>query len=310
MIYYLTAARLAGAMGGFLATWGKALAGRVTILSYEQIFSRLPAALPPGTYIFTCIGRSLGSRNPPSRSRQLVSQLRGELANRYGPGRVLNDPASSLNRIELLHLLSERGINAFGVYRADEIPVPGQFPVFLRPASGSQWQPLPLLHDPEQYRQALAQAPSLDDQIVIEFCDTTDRHGIYRKYGAFVIGDRIVPRHLFFSRNWLVKSADLTGPDQLAEEMAYLESNPHADVLLDACRLARIGYGRIDYAIRDGRAQIWEINTTPTIFNPPGPDDAVRARAHEHFVAAFAAALNAIDPDRHHPLSTALNRKR
>jgi hypothetical protein len=297
-------------MGGFLATWGKALAGRVTILSYEQIFSRLPAALPPGTYIFTCLGRSLGSRNPPSRSRQLVSQLRSELANRYGPGCALNDPASSLNRIELLHLLSKRGINAFGIYRAGEIPEPGHFPVFLRPASGSQWQPLPLLQDREEYRQALAQAPSLDDQIVIEFCDTRDHLGIYRKYGAFVIGDRIVPRHLFFSREWLVKSADLTGPDQLAEEMAYLESNPHADVLLDACRLAHIGYGRIDYAVRDGRVQIWEINTTPTIFNPPGPDDAVRARAHEHFVAAFAAALNAIDPDRHQPLSTALDGKR
>lgn len=310
MIYYLTAARLAGAMGGFLATWGKALAGRITILPYEQIFSRLPAALPPGTYIFTCLGRSLGGRNPPSRSRQLVSQLRGELASRYGTRCVINDPAASLNRVELLHLLSERGINAFRVHRAGDIPAPEHFPVFLRPASGSQWQPLPLLHDRAEYRQALAQVVSLDDQIVIEFCDTKDHHGIYRKYGAFVVGDRIVPRHLFFSRNWLVKSADLTGPDQLAEEMAYLESNPHADVLLNACRLAHIGYGRIDYALRDGRVQIWEINTTPTIFNPPGPDDAVRAHAHEHFVAAFSAALNALEHDRHQPFSTDLDRKR
>jgi hypothetical protein len=91
--------------------------------------------------------------------------------------------------------------------------------------------------------------------------------------------------------------------------MAYLESNPHAGVLLDACRRAHIGYGRIDYAVRDGRVQIWEINTTPTIFNPPGPDDAVRAQAHEHFVAAFSAALDAVDADSRQTFSGAPARK-
>lgn len=294
MIYYLTAARMAGAMGAFLATWGKPLAGRITILSYEQIFSKLPAALPRGIYIFTCLGRSLGSRNPPSRTRQLVAQLYSELAARYGPDHVLNDPLSSLGRFELLDMLSARGINSFAVHRVTEGSMPERFPVFVRPASGTEWQQPPLIHGSDDYLRATAGVSAADDILAIEFCDTRDEAGIFRKYGAFVVGGHIVPRHLFFSRNWLVKSADLAGPEQLAEELAYLESNPHAATLREICRLANIGYGRIDFAVRDGRVQIWEINTTPAIYVPNPADDG-RARAHQHFAAALAVALDAIE---------------
>lgn len=295
MIYYLTAARLAGAMGAFLATWGKPLANRFRILSYEQIFSRSPVALPPGTYIFTCLGRSLGTRNPPSRTRQRVGELRSELAACYEADRVLNAPLASLGRYDLLRMLHERGVNSFAVARVAEGTTPEHFPVFLRLASGTQWQAPPLLRSREDYRQATTGIAPDDDVLAVQFCDTHDRSGIFRKYGAFVVGERIVPRHLFFSRNWLVKAADLTGPEQLAEELAYLESNPHAAALNEVCRAARIGYGRIDYAVHDGRLQIWEINTTPAVVSPPGPDDTVRARAHQHFAAAFTAALDAIE---------------
>jgi hypothetical protein len=75
-----------------------------------------------------------------------------------------------------------------------------------------------------------------------------------------VVGERTVPRHLFFSRNWQVKQADLVSPGQIAEELAYIEENPYAELLREVCRIARIGYGRIDYALLDGRPQIWEIN--------------------------------------------------
>lgn len=295
MIYYLTAARLAGAMQGFLATLGKPLAGKITILAYEQLFARLPVSLPRATYILTGIGRPLGSFNPPSRPRQLVMQLRRELVDRYGPDSVLNDPVLSLRRFPLLRTLHERGINRFAAHPADKLPDHARFPLFLRLEAGAQWDRIPLLHNRQQYEAALATAGQQDGLLAVEFCDTADGNGIYRKYGAFVVGNRIVPRHLFFSRHWMVKESDLTGEKQLAEELAYQESNPHAAALLHICRIANIAYGRIDYAIHAGRLQIWEINTTPSIVSPPGPDDVVRRRAHECFLAAFSSAMDAID---------------
>jgi len=295
MIYYLTASRHAGAMGEFLATLGSPLAGRISILSYEQLFSGRPAALPRATYIFTSLGLPLGSIDPPSRPRQLVAQLRRELSNRYGPGSVINDPLASLRRFPLLRTLHAQGINRFAAYRADQLPDSVRFPVFLRLEAGAQWQKIPLLRDRREYEAALAATGYRDGLLAVEFCDTRDDKGIYRKYGAFVLGDRIVPRHLYFSRDWMVKTTDLTSDEQLAEEVAYVESNPHAGALQEICRLAHIGYGRIDYAIHDGCLQVWEINTTPSLVSPPGPGDALRRRAHQGFLAAFTAAVDAID---------------
>ncbi len=295
MIYYLTTARHASAMDGFLATLGKPLAGKIKTVSYEQLFAKQPVALPRGTHILTSIGRPLGSYNPPSSSRQIVAKLRQALVDRYGPDSVLNDPLTSLRRFPLLRTLHERGINRFAAHLAGELPDTARFPLFLRQEGSAQWDRIPLLHDRREYETALTGNAPQDGLLAVEFCDTADQHGIYRKYGAFVVGNRIVPRHLFFSHHWMVKSADLTGKEQLAEELAYLESNPHADALHYICWLANIGYGRIDYAIHAGRPQIWEINTTPSIIGLPGPDDAVRGPAHERFLAAFSSALDAAD---------------
>ncbi len=291
MIYYLTAARHAAAMGGFLATWGKSVAGSIRILTYEQILSDTPVTLPRATYIFSSIGGFLGSHDPPSQSRQIVAKLRSALMERYGPDSVINDPLTSMRRYALLRMLHERGINSFAAWRAGDVPATARYPLFLRRDAGTQQSQIPLLHNRQEYEIALAQWKSHDGLLAIELSDTRDENGIYRKYGAFVVGNRIVPRHLFFSTNWMVKSPDLTGSAQLAEEIAYLESNPHANHLREVCKLANIGYGRIDYAVQAGRLHVWEINITPMVANPPGPDDVVRRKAHELFAAAFSSAL-------------------
>ncbi len=55
MIYYLTPARIAGAMATFLDAWGKPLASRIKIVTYEEILSASSLALPRGAYISTPI---------------------------------------------------------------------------------------------------------------------------------------------------------------------------------------------------------------------------------------------------------------
>ena len=101
-----------------------------------------------------------------------------------------------------------------------------------------------------------------------EFCHTADEHGVYRKYAAFIVGDAIVPRHLFFRRDWQVKRNQLTDDAFLDEERKYMETNPHERRLREIFAAAQISYGRVDYALLDGEIQVWEINTNPVIAFP------------------------------------------
>ena len=124
--------------------------------------------------------------------------------------------------------------------------------------------------------------------VAVEFIDTADSEGLYRKYSAFRVGDQIVPRHVFFSREWMQKQADLTDPAYLEEERAYVETNPHRGAVLDVFELARIEYGRVDYSILDGRLQVWEINTNPSLAGPISDQKPER----EHVHALFARRMN------------------
>jgi hypothetical protein len=89
-----------------------------------------------------------------------------------------------------------------------------------------------------------------------------------------------------------------------AEEIRYLDTNPHEAWIREVFRLARIEYGRVDYGILAGKPQVWEINTNSTIGRPPGPIVPYRpdiafykeqlvapeyARFYENFGAAWAA---------------------
>jgi len=291
VIYYLVLERHAVGMHAFLAGWGNALASRITIMHYDKVLAGRTVRLPEGTYIFASLG-DLGE--PGSPLREDAGRLYQELAGAFGTGRVINDPAPFLKRYDLLERLRARCINRFAAYRAGVLP--RRFPVFLRPEFGSEWTVPALLKTAEEYQAAIARMPDPARTIAIEFCDTSDSAGVYRKYSCFVVGERIVPRHLFFSRSWFVKQAELEEPSMEEEEQAFLESNPHAAALLEVCRIARIGYGRIDYALLDGRVQIWEINHTPMIAGTLGAEPSERQPAHKRFLAAFSAALDAIDP--------------
>src|SRR5262245_60937321 len=296
MIYFLGTQRHTNQIHAFLSDWGRELAGRIATITYEHLLSGAQVGLPRGTYILQSLGSDLGSRNPPSPARQAIVRLRNFLVEHHGPQRVLNDPVTSLRRYDLLKTLRERGYNGFAAYRADRPGSPERYPVFLRLARGSMWNPPQLLRNEEEYRAAVARAGDLDGVLAVELCDTADSAGIYRKYACFIVGDRIVPRHLFFSRRWWVKEADLREPAMLEEELAFLDTNPYAQTLLDAARIANISYGRIDYAVLDGRPQVWEINVSPLIATGISSKLSERTPVHRKFVALFGAALDAIDP--------------
>jgi hypothetical protein len=80
-----------------------------------------------------------------------------------------------------------------------------------------------------------------------------------------VVGDAVLPRHLFVSRHWHLKKPDRADADAAREVEAYLTQNPHEERLREIFRRAGIDYGRIDYSLAGDAIQVWEINTNPTV---------------------------------------------
>jgi hypothetical protein len=297
MIHYLVFERNAGSMRRFLDGWAPRLAHHLRIVPYERLLDgqeRLPQER--GTTIFTNLGTV--ARLDPEH-RKILCDLHDRLAGMHGQTRVLNDPGRSLRRFELLRQLHDTGLNSFNVYRTSDTDVRPRLPAFIRHEVRNPFNQPEIARDPQQYMALLHgtrwQSGTLRDFMSVEFCDTADARGIYRKYGAFVVGDRIVPRHIFFSRNWHQRVADLIDSPYLAEELAYIDTNPHEKILLESARAAGISYGRIDYGLLAGRPQVWEINTNASFVSSPQAVIRERRPALEKFVAMYADAMAALD---------------
>jgi hypothetical protein len=174
----------------------------------------------------------------------------------------------SMRRYELLRMLRSRGSNHFDVWRVGEPKEDPRFPVFVRGENDHRGSRTPLLHTPEELEAALAELRARgesDANLVVEFLDTADQEGTYRKYAAFVVGERVLARHLYVSDEWMLKSAKRKDAETLREEQEYVTKNPHADVIREIAAAANISYGRVDYSLLDGSVQVWEINTNPMI---------------------------------------------
>lgn len=231
---------------------------RFRLLSYETAF-RL-RSLPVGTYIFADLERL----SPEETERAAI--IWNTLAQRGI--RLLNDPVRSMRRFELLRRLREHGINDFDVCRLTD-PRPLHFPVFIRSESDHDGSATPLLRSPAELDAAIerlaAEGRNRDDKIIVEFRDTADAQGVYHRYGAHIVGSRIFASNLFFSSDWIVKSPNekVTTPAKAAAEQQYVAANPHETALRRIFQIARIEYGRIDYAVVNERILVFEINTNP-----------------------------------------------
>ena len=298
MIVYLVTAEHAYTMGSFLDSWGRAWRDRIRVVSYADALAMPTSGLRT---------RLLGARRLPERATWIFSDVE-RLTPAVAPAasalwarlaaagaRLLNHPTRSMRRYELLRTLRATGRNRFGVYRADEIRRPEHFPVFLRDEHEHTGSRTPLLADQRALDAALTDllvaGASREDTLVVEFCNTADATGLHRKYSAFVVEGTVLPRHLFFSRDWQVKTAVVYEAACLEEERRYLDANPHAATLRALFAEARIAWGRIDYAVLDDALQVWEINTNPMILTAAHGEDAARRPVHEAFAARLEAEL-------------------
>jgi len=287
MIYYLVMRQHANTLSAFFGFLEKEFAGRIKVLPYEYLM--LQRTLKPGTYIFSDI-----ERLTPGQA-EMLSAVWEQMAGMPGSVRMLNHPTRSMHRYELLRTLYEHGQNHFNVYRMTEPKMPERFPVFLRAEDDHEGSLTPLLHTPEDLNKAARKISHLHNKIVIEFCDTSDGDGVFRKYSAYIVGERIIPQHIFFGRNWMLKGVSSVADEasELSEELQYVENNPHEQYLRGIFRLAGINYGRVDYSLFKGKPQIWEINTNPTVMSTA--DLPKRRKIRELFIREIGSALGSVD---------------
>ncbi|MBZ9859362.1 MULTISPECIES: hypothetical protein [unclassified Mesorhizobium] len=217
----------------------------------------------------------------------------------------LNHPRDSLRRYDLLRMLFDEGINNFRVSRPHPLPESLRYPVFLRDEVGAAYKPPRLLRSITDISSALAELQTLNwaSPMLVEFGSRPDADGYYRKYSAYRVGDNSYAQHCFASRDWFIKDPGrgLSGR-HLDEHHLFVRTHPHSVELQKVFEMARISYGRIDYAIVEGRIQVFEINTNPTILSyPPTPfdtyDSSPYANMHADALLTLPAALDvASDP--------------
>jgi len=299
MIHFAVPAAQAAAMKDYLAVQGKSLCEEFRALPYEDLAQQLEFAR--GTYVLAALDQL-----SPAMAR-LLFEIYKELKEIEG-FRFLNDPSQSLQRLELLTELHNRGLNDFRAVRANSDLKDITFPVFLREERQHHGAISPLLNSVGEIHQAVGRAlvegHELRNLLIVEFCDTADEMGFYRKYAAFAVGKRVIPRSLNYGRHWMLKHSEteFTVP-MVLEELDYVSKNPHQQQLLEIFELARVEYGRIDYAMKDGKLQTWEINLHPTIGrglrprskNVPADVDAIRDEVRRIFYDGFESAWREVN---------------
>jgi len=221
---------------------------------------------------------------------------------------VWNNPAQVKTRYALLRALHRAGLNDFNIYRADEINPSIRFPVFLRRNQLHDAPLTDLLHCVRELENAIAAAVNggtpMEHLVVIEFAAEPVRPGLYRKLGAFRIGEAIVPEISAHDTVWLAKYGQLgiAGEELYRDELKLLQTNPFAEHLKKAFEIAGIEYGRADFGIYKGRVQIYEINTNPMVGGPTPHPFAIRQESMRFCWGKYLEALRALDSGRGWPV--------
>ncbi|MDB9822374.1 hypothetical protein OAC89_01575 [Deltaproteobacteria bacterium] len=271
--------------------WGKELSSFITVVYYEE---RLRIQrLSSGTFIFADI--ELLSPKEAEWAAYIWEAL-------FSSGkeiRLLNHPTRSMRRFELLRMLHHQGVNRHNIHKLTDSQANIRFPVFIRNENDHNGPLTTLIKSSTNLADVVSGLKKagtyLDDKIIAEFNNLSDSEGVYRKYSAFIVGNRIIARHIFFSKNWMIKRPDLDDKSLMEEELGYVMNNPHEELLRKYFKLASIEYGRIDYGMLNGKPQVWEINTNPMIAGLISSMIPERAKTHEHFTAQISSAFKSIN---------------
>jgi len=268
---------------------------QVSILTYDEALqcSRLPAA----TYVFTDMDRL----SPPQL--KLASALHTHL--RVHGQSVLNNPARAMSRAGLLRALHDAGINQFNAYRVEENVRPERWPVFIR-TEGSHTAPVSgLLESWDAVRTAVEEAMEsgipVSNMIIIEYAAEPVMPGLFRKLASFRFGNTQFAHNCVHEDNWLVKYGQLGSatPELYQDDLRIVKENPYAEAVARAFSIAHVEYGRADFGLVNGRVQVYEINSNPTVGFPEQHPSRDRIEAYATFRRNYLEALDAASSGIH-----------
>ena len=285
MIFYVCQRHHAYTQAAVILYYRRDLQAFLRLVPYEV--AHLLPEIDSGAVIWSDMDRlSAGELETAARTSERIRRERPDLAQ-------FNHPTESLQRFDLLKTLFSEGINGFNVHRPDAIPDGVRYPVFIREEIGATYETPELLHDRAELDAALASTSGMIRPMIVEFGAKPGDDGYYRKYAAYLIGDRSYAQHCLAQPHWFVKDpANGLLASHRAEHYAFVRENPHADRLKPIFAKAGISYGRIDYTIVDGRVQVFEINTNPTVLsNPPTPFDDFSSQPYADMHAEALLAL-------------------
>ncbi len=284
---------------------------RMQVRSYDWLFAR--SRLRAAACVFTDFDRL--------RHFELLAAARAFRQLREAGLRVLNDPARSAQRAELLFLLHKTGVNRFRGYPAAHDPAPARFPVFLKCVSDHRQDFDELIPDQDalerRLRSVRASGYPLRDLLVIEFANREHRAGIYRRHTVYRIGDRMIPSNPVTEAGPFAKY----GVDQVATDadralsVDEIYANPYGERMRPVFELASIEYGRLDFGFDGDEPAVYEINTNPFIgTHVPGAKGRF-AEAVAHSMRLVVEAVDALDGEDRtvrltHPPGTLYRRPR
>lgn len=270
------------------------------VVTYQDAFRRL--SFPTGTLIFSDFEFLDGFQLAAAAA---IAQA----ARHENPRtRILNHPCTACERYALLRKLHAAGLNPVEVTRLEAGDRPSRYPVFLRLEDGCLGAESGLIQSADELEaeiRAMRDAGRpLKRHIAVSFETRPDSDGLFRKYGAFRIGDAIIPQHILRSSHWVVKSSiSRKTAEFAAEELDFVRDNPHRNTLLAATDLAGLQFGRIDYGLREGKPVIFEVNPNPT-FPTFGKTSDARSARRDVILSRVLDAMRAIDDGQVHAART------
>jgi len=292
MIIYVAKGRYLATLGAYLNSHhAEPIGKRIHLLSYRALFAA--KQLPVATYIMTDHDRLTAAER--ERAWGVCQALEAG-----SPSvRILNHPARVLLRLEMLRALYRDGINSFQAYPLIGAERPAEFPVFLRSEGEHGGERSELIENAEDLAAEIPKYLRLRrykrgyGSVIVGFVNSRDVQGRALKYSAFRVGDHIIPRHRFLGRTWFVRGPDYLDDDTAGAELAWLNAFAETDQVRRIFDIAGIDYGRLDFAIIDGRVQAFEINTNPQTIG--ARQDPLRQRADDFFGPRFTRALAELD---------------
>lgn len=274
MIYFITPDEQIWIIHNLIDRLDEDLRSTVKAVSYHDFHHT--TELVEGTVIFTGLGVLTNVQ------RDIAIEITEQLIQSELTFTLMNHPEKALGRFDLLNVLYDKGFNSFQAYRlSDTSPDDLHFPLFLREEHNHTGSISDIITNQASLKNALEDAAmrgfKKESLLAVEYLDTSDETGLFKKYSALKFGGQIIPRYLSLDYHWVVKenselptNRELYTESLIQEEVRFVQENPHQEKLLEIFNVAGIDFGRIDYGLKNGTIQTWEINTLPTFGGFPG----------------------------------------